>query len=89
MKSEKAGKNISQVEVLNISQFGFWLSIANQEYFLPFDKFSWFKEVKISEILNVKLCRHQHLYWPDLDIDIELESIKHPEKYPLIYTSKL
>jgi hypothetical protein len=25
-----------------------------------------------------------HLYWPDLDIDLSLESIRHPENFPLI-----
>lgn len=24
------------------------------------------------------------LYWPDLDIDLTVESIEHPEKFPLI-----
>jgi uncharacterized protein DUF2442 len=25
-----------------------------------------------------------HLYWPDLDVDLAVESIEHPEKYPLL-----
>jgi hypothetical protein len=25
-----------------------------------------------------------HLYWPDLDIDLAVESIRHPEKFPLV-----
>jgi hypothetical protein len=25
-----------------------------------------------------------HLYWPDLDIDLAVESIEHPERYPLV-----
>ncbi|MGZ9164422.1 MAG: DUF2442 domain-containing protein [Anaerolineales bacterium] len=24
-------------------------------------------------------------YWPELDIDIELDALKHPERYPLIF----
>jgi hypothetical protein len=24
------------------------------------------------------------LYWPDLDIDLALDSIQHPERYPLV-----
>jgi hypothetical protein len=24
-----------------------------------------------------------HLYWPDLDVDLSLDSIEHPERYPL------
>lgn len=84
MRSKPLGKSTSPVEVLNISKHGFWLHVSNREYFLPFDQFPWFREAKISEILNVRLPQPHHLYWPDLDVDLELESIELPEKYPLI-----
>lgn len=85
MKSNAVGENISPVEVLNISKHGFWLYIHREEHFLPFEHFPWFKKANIEAILNVQLLHHTHLYWPDLDIDLELESIKTPERYPLIY----
>jgi hypothetical protein len=25
-----------------------------------------------------------HLYWPDLDVDLAVESIEHPERFPLV-----
>ena len=84
MKSQLAGKNISQVEVLNISRHGFWLFLNGEEHFLPFEHFPWFKESSIAAILNVELLHGRHLYWPDLDIDLEVNSIKEPEKYPLV-----
>ena len=87
MKSQLAGKNISQVEVLNISQHGFWLFLNGEEHFLPFEHFPWFKEGSIAAILNVELLHGRHLYWPDLDIDLEVDSITEPEKYPLVSRS--
>jgi hypothetical protein len=45
--------------------------------------FPWFREATIREITNVQLPSPHHLYWPDLDIDLAVESIEHPEKYPL------
>ncbi|MEW6095477.1 MAG: DUF2442 domain-containing protein [bacterium] len=81
-----AGKNTFHVEVLNISKHGFWLLVHQKEYFLPFSTFPWFKNANISSILNVKLLQFHHLYWPDLDVDLEIESIESPEKYPLVYT---
>lgn len=84
MRSKPLGKSTSPVEVLNVSKHGFWLCVSNREYFLPFDQFPWFREAKISAILNVRLPQPHHLYWPDLDVDLELESIESPEKYPLI-----
>lgn len=85
MKSKKSGKNTSKVEVQNISQHGLWLFINNAEYFLPFDIFPWFKEAKISDLQNIELNHGHHLHWPSLDIDLELESIQDPAKYPMIY----
>jgi hypothetical protein len=35
-------------------------------------------------LLNVELPSARHLYWPDLDVDIAVESIDHPERFPLV-----
>ena len=86
MKFEQVGENISAVEVLNISRHGLWLLLHGSEYFLDFDHFPWFRNAKISSVLNVELPQPHHLYWPDLDIDLELDSIRFPEKYPLVDT---
>jgi hypothetical protein len=84
MKSKKLGKNTSGVDVLNISNHGFWLWVNGKEYFLPFKDFPWFIGATVSQITNVRLLQPHHLYWPDLDVDLELESIENPENYPLI-----
>lgn len=85
MKSSVAGKNISKAEITNISAHGIWLLVKQHEYFLPFDIYSGFKDAKISDILNVLLEHEEYLFWPSLGIDLELESIENPEKYPLRY----
>ena len=86
MKSETVGNSISPVEVTNISTSGMWLLIADREYFLPYETFPWFKEAKIADIQNVQMQHGRYLFWPSLDIDLELDSIDHPEKYPLRYS---
>ena len=88
MKSKPAGADTSPVEVLNISKHGFWLFAREREYFLPFEHFPWFKQASVSAILNVELLHTHHLHWPDLDVDLELDSLDTPEKYPLVYTDK-
>ena len=85
MKSSTPGKSTSAAEVVGISKHGIWLHVRGEEYFLSFTAFPWFKDGTVSSILKVKLLDREHLYWPDLDVDLELESIKHPEKYPLTY----
>jgi hypothetical protein len=87
MKSKVRGKSTSQVEVSNIDVHGFWLYVEDKEYFLPFEEYPWFKNAKVKEILNVKLLHDCHLYWPNLDIDLELACIASPDKYPLKYRS--
>ncbi|MCF8358107.1 MAG: DUF2442 domain-containing protein [Prolixibacteraceae bacterium] len=84
MKSLKNGTSTLQVEVSNISPFGFWLLMDDTEYFLPFKSFPWFKQARISDIVAVERLSETHLYWSKLDIDLTLDMIQSPEKYPLV-----
>jgi hypothetical protein len=82
MKSSKHGESIS-VSVENITTLGFWLFIKGQEYFLNYQDYPYFKDQTIKAIQNVKLLHGHHLYWPDLDVDLEIDNLENPEKYPL------
>jgi Protein of unknown function (DUF2442) len=84
MNSGTLGPGTSPVEVTNVSVHGFWLFVADRELFVPFAQFPWFREAAIAAITNVQLPSPHHLYWPDLDIDLAVESIDRPEKYPLV-----
>jgi len=64
---------------------GFWLKAGEKEYFLPYDQYPWFKNARIDELFDVQLLHQSHLYWPKLDVDLEIISLENPEKYPLIY----
>ncbi len=77
------GSATSAAEVTNISQHGFWMLIDDDELFLPFDEFPWFKKAAVEAILRLERPTPEHLYWPELDVDLALDSIKHPERYPL------
>jgi hypothetical protein len=68
----------------NISRHGFWLWLDEQEVFLPFAQFPWFREAPVGHMLNVERVSAHHLYWPDLDIDLSVESVFHPERFPLV-----
>lgn len=85
MKSARRGKSTSVVEVQGVSVFGVWIYVKGKEYFLSYKEYPWFKDAKISEIMNVKLVNEGHLEWSDLDVDLEVESLENPEKYPLKY----
>ena len=87
MKSQKLGRNTSpEVEVLNISIHGLWILVKGEEFFLPYEKYPWFKGATIEQIHNCELSpAGRGVHWPDLDVDLAIESLKHPEKFPLTY----
>jgi hypothetical protein len=84
MTSAAPGTSTSAVEVTNVSKHGFWLLIGDQEVFVPFSGFPWFADAPIGHLLNVELPSPHHLYWPDLDVDLAVESLFHPERFPLV-----
>ena len=84
MRSAQRGESTSAVELTNVSGTGFWLLLDGRELFLPFKQFPWFEHVTIRQLANVERPRPDHLYWPDLDVDLAVDSIEHPERYPLV-----
>ena len=84
MKSLKNGKNIL-VSVENITPRGIWLYIKGKEYFLTYKDYPFFQDQTIHAIQNVKIKHGFHLYWPELDVDLEIDNLENPEKYPLTY----
>lgn len=81
------GPITSAVEVTNISRHGFWLLLDEEELLLPFEQFPWFKSATVEQIINVKQPSAGHLYWPALDVDLAVQSIRQPEAFPLIARS--
>jgi len=87
MKSGQRGAATSRVEVTNISPHGFWLLLGKRELFVPFKEFPWFQQASVKSISHVEWPTEDHLYWPDLDIDLSICSIEHPEKFPLKFAT--
>lgn len=75
-----------KAEIQSITHHGIWVLVNDQEYFMPHSEFPWFLKATIDQIFNLELFHGNHLHWPALDIDISLDSIKHPESYPLKYS---
>ena len=83
MNSSVRGNNTLAVEVTNVSSHGVWLLTHDKELFMSYEDFPWFKNQTIQTILNVEEQGPNHFYWPDIDVDLSLESIEHPERFPL------
>jgi Protein of unknown function (DUF2442) len=83
MSSLAHGNSTLAVEITNISTHGVWLLTQGKELFMSYDDFPWFKNQTIETIINVEEQGRDHFYWPDIDVDLTLESIEHPERFPL------
>jgi hypothetical protein len=81
MRSAKRGKSTSAVEVTNISGNGFWLLLGGEEVFVEFKQFPWFRDASIGQLLNVSRPAPHHLYWPDLNVELAVESLTQPDRY--------
>ncbi len=78
------GTVTSGVEVSNVSAHGFWLLLGGEELAVPFAQFPWFKQATIEQLLDVQRPSENHLYWPQLDVDLSVESIRDPSAFPLV-----
>ncbi len=88
MKSVRRGTPISGAEVTNVSTNGIWLLLDQREPFLAFADFPWFEHATIRQISRVERPSPHHLYWPELDVDLAVDSLDHPEAYPLVSKSR-
>jgi len=76
-------KNTS-VSVLMINGQGIMISVGGQDFFLSYNRIPWMREASIKDVLNVQMCGSEAIEWPSLDVDLELDSLRHPERYPLL-----
>ncbi len=83
MSSSQHGKATSGIAVTDISPDGIWVLASGEEHFLPFENFPWFKAGTVEQILKVVEEMPGSYHWPELDIDLGLDSIGDPGKYPL------
>jgi hypothetical protein len=66
-------------EVTNIEPLGFWVLVDDREYFVPFAEYPVFKGAPVRQIFQMQRLSSTQIYWPDLDVDIEIESLDQPE----------
>jgi len=83
-KSTLLDNALEEAQITSIEQEGFWLLTNEGEFFVPFERYSAFLKAKVEQIFKFEQD-DDAFYWPELDIDIELDALKHPENYPLIF----
>ena len=85
MRSQERGTDTSEVEVTHIDSRGLWLYVDGREHYMLFDEFPWFADATVRQISHVERHSQDHFHWPDLDVDLTLDMMDHPEQYPRRY----
>ena len=74
----------TSVAVLMINAQGMLISVQGNDYFLSYNRVPWLRDARISSVLNVRMSGPRAIEWPELDVDLEVDSLRHPERYPLV-----
>ena len=61
---------VSMVEVSRVDSDGVWLLTHNEELFMSFEDFPWFKNQSLRAVLHVQEPSPDHFYWPEIDVDL-------------------
>jgi hypothetical protein len=84
MKSRQRGRNTSECNVLGVTEFGLWLLFGKSEYYLSHKDFPFFRHAPLVDVMLVEVVSATHLRWPKLDVDLDIDSLSFPERYPLV-----
>lgn len=72
-----------EAEVTSISPQGFRVLLGTEELLVPFSEFPWFRNATIEQIVTLQQPAPDHLYWPLLDVDLSVQSLRDPAAFPL------
>jgi hypothetical protein len=82
--SARGARTSAEAQVLGLTPYALWLLVRNREFMLDFRNFPWFARASIEDVSDVKLVHGKHLHWPRLDVDLHIDSLEFPERFPLV-----
>ena len=85
MSSLTPGASISAAEITVITDLGFWLLVDDREFFVPFADYPDFLQATIEQIYQFEAPSPTQFYWPALDVDIDLNALEDPQRFPLVF----
>ncbi len=78
-----------KAEVTQLSAHCFWILAGDEELAVPYAQFPWFRKATVEQILTLQRPTSDHLYWPLLDVDLSIESLRNPDAFPLVSKSSV
>jgi hypothetical protein len=70
-----------------VGRDGFWLISQDREFFVPFCNYPVFLQATIEQIYHMEEIAPGQLHWGLIDVDIELDALENPERYPLKFAA--
>ena len=70
--------------VLMIDAQGMMQSVLGPDSFVSYNRVPRLRDARVSSALNVRMAGPNAIEWPELDVDLEIESLKRPERYPSV-----
>ena len=80
---ERYERDKPTVEVTGISRKGLILMVRGKEYALPYSRFPWFEQARVSDVFDVEMRGRSRIRWEALDVDLSLSILENPDAYPL------
>ena len=68
----------TSASVLMINAEGIMLSVQGHDYFLSYNRIPWMQDAPIRNVLNVQMSGSEAIEWPDLDVNLEIDSPRTP-----------
>ncbi|NVM75581.1 hypothetical protein FHW83_001368 [Duganella sp. SG902] len=72
------------VRILELSGHGFWVDLGDERLYAGFADFPWFAGATAEQIGEVRRPSVGHLYWPALDVDLSVASLRDPAAFPMV-----
>ncbi|MYM89659.1 DUF2442 domain-containing protein [Rugamonas sp. FT82W] len=82
--NESSAARAGVVRILDISPHGFWVDLGNEKLYAAYVDFPWFANATLAQLEDVQRPSADHLYWPALDVDLSVDSLRDPAAFPLI-----
>ena len=71
-KNSNKSTESTSVNVLSIMSEGIYISVSGKDYFVSFNRLPWFRNAKVSDIMNVSMLGRMGIRWEALDVDLEI-----------------
>ncbi len=82
MRLKPFGEKGKRVKVLGVGANGVTLEIEGKPYKMPYKEFPWLRHLTASELTGFYARHGREIVQYELGIELSLDSIENPEKYP-------